>query len=74
MDELAEINGIKPNVFLADGEEHEVGSATRYVSSAAVFLRTIQVFSSKSKYNVKRTLDHYHWRVMTQLRKYLTSY
>jgi hypothetical protein len=28
-DELAEINGIKPNVVLADGEQREVGSATR---------------------------------------------
>ncbi|KXN82465.1 DNA ligase [Leucoagaricus sp. SymC.cos] len=42
-DGLAEINGIKPNVLLADGEEHEVGSTT-----------------SKSKYKVKRTADHYH--------------
>jgi len=33
MDELSEIDGIKPNVFLVDGEEHEVGSATRYASS-----------------------------------------
>ena len=30
-DELAEINGIKPNVLLEDGEQREVGSATRWV-------------------------------------------
>jgi len=60
MDELSEIDGIKPNVFLVDGEEHEVGSATRYASSL-IILRNIQVVSSKSKYKVKRTLDHYHW-------------
>ena len=29
-DELAEINGIKPNVYLADGEEKEVSSMTRF--------------------------------------------
>jgi hypothetical protein len=29
-DELAEFNGIKPNVVLQDGEEREVKSATRY--------------------------------------------
>lgn len=28
-DQLAEINGIKPQVYLRDGEEREVGSATR---------------------------------------------
>ena len=28
-DELEEINGIKPNVWLQDGEEREVGSQTR---------------------------------------------
>ncbi|KAF9442750.1 hypothetical protein P691DRAFT_810139 [Macrolepiota fuliginosa MF-IS2] len=42
-DALEEISGIKPNVWLADGEEREVGSAT-----------------SKSKYKVKRTFDHYY--------------
>ena len=31
MDELAEINGIKPNVLLGDGEEREVNSMSRYV-------------------------------------------
>jgi len=31
-DELEEIDGIKPNVWLADGEEREVGSQTRYAS------------------------------------------
>jgi hypothetical protein len=30
-DELAEIDGIKPKVYLADGEEKEVSSMTRYV-------------------------------------------
>src|ERR1700722_981828 len=29
-DELAEINGIKPKVFMADGDEQEVSSTTRY--------------------------------------------
>jgi hypothetical protein len=29
-DELAEIDGIKPNVVLVDGEEKEVGSQSRY--------------------------------------------
>jgi len=38
MDELKEIDGIKPNVYLADGEEHEVGSATRYASSSMIVL------------------------------------
>jgi len=28
-DELAEINGIKPNVLFDDGEEKEVGSMSR---------------------------------------------
>jgi hypothetical protein len=32
-DELAEINGVKPKVVLADGEEREVGSMTRQVPS-----------------------------------------
>jgi hypothetical protein len=30
VDELAEIDGIKPNVLLADGDEREVSSMTRY--------------------------------------------
>lgn len=30
-DELAEINGIKPDVSFAEGEEKEVGSVTRQV-------------------------------------------
>ena len=29
-DELAEINGIKPNIVLLDGEEKEVNSMSRY--------------------------------------------
>jgi hypothetical protein len=29
-DELAEIDGIKPKVLLADGDEREVSSMTRY--------------------------------------------
>lgn len=28
-DELMEINGVKPNVFMEDGDEREVGSLTR---------------------------------------------
>ena len=35
-DELAEINGIKPNVLLADGEEREVSSMTRQVNHANI--------------------------------------
>jgi DNA ligase-1 len=27
-DELAEINGVRPHVYLREGEEHDVGSAT----------------------------------------------
>jgi hypothetical protein len=30
-DELEEISGIKPKIWLEDGKEHEVGSASRYV-------------------------------------------
>lgn len=33
-DELAEINGIKPQVFLQHEEEREVGSTTRYIDSS----------------------------------------
>jgi hypothetical protein len=29
-DELAEINGVKPNVYLADGEERDVSSMSRF--------------------------------------------
>jgi hypothetical protein len=29
-DELVEINGIKPKVLMADGDEREVSSQTRY--------------------------------------------
>ena len=32
-DELAEINGIKPKVYLQDGAEQEVKSASRRVST-----------------------------------------
>jgi len=32
-DELAEINGIAPNVILEEGEEKEVGSSSRFVIS-----------------------------------------
>jgi hypothetical protein len=36
VDELAEINGVKPKVSMADGDEREVGSMTRYdISSCA---------------------------------------
>ena len=36
-DELAEINGIKPNIYLADGEEKEVSSMTRFARLCLVF-------------------------------------
>jgi hypothetical protein len=35
-DELAEIDGIKPNVSLQDGEEQEVSSASRRVHLSSV--------------------------------------
>ncbi|KAK7453457.1 hypothetical protein VKT23_011730 [Stygiomarasmius scandens] len=44
-DELAEINGIKPKVLLADNEEKEFRSTSRRV---------------KSVYKIKRTFDHYY--------------
>jgi hypothetical protein len=34
-DELAEINGVKPKVAMADGEEREVSSMTRHVNRSA---------------------------------------
>ncbi|PBK63457.1 DNA ligase/mRNA capping enzyme [Armillaria solidipes] len=50
-DELAEINGIKPNIIMADGEEKEVKSQTRHPNIA---------LCSASVYKVKRTWDHYY--------------
>jgi len=35
-DELEEIDGIKPKVWLPDGEEREVASKSRYVSNFSI--------------------------------------
>ncbi|KAF3929611.1 hypothetical protein ABW19_dt0209812 [Dactylella cylindrospora] len=52
IDELAEINGVKPKVLLEDGESREVSSDT----------------SHATKYTIKRTYDHFYctcpgWRI-----------
>ena len=70
-DELEEINGIKPKVWLQDGEEREVSSQSRYFyhsrcrSKASLwlifFLSFFLYYHSNSVYKVKRTFDHYYW-------------
>lgn len=62
-DELEEINGIRPNIWLADGEEQEVGSATRYDTPYLFRAGDAEDYPSKSKYKIKRTFDHYYWYV-----------
>ena len=71
--ELEEINGIKPKVWLQDGEEREVSSQTRYFfffnaidPTRRLWLIFISFFSyhSSSVYKVKRTFDHYYWWVV----------
>ena len=59
-DELEDIDGIKPNVWLADGEEREVGSQTRYASFTRNLFNVL-TFESNSVYKVKHTWDHYYW-------------
>jgi hypothetical protein len=61
-DELAEIDGIKPKVYLQDGVEQEVNSASRYVSDNWALSTNLLFRShSSSTYKVKRTWDHYYW-------------
>ncbi|EAU82651.2 DNA ligase [Coprinopsis cinerea okayama7 len=45
-DELAEINGIAPNVILEEGEEKEVGSSSRFVKGQPVNARTCKHLKS----------------------------
>ena len=66
-DELEEINGIKPKVWLPDGEEREVSSQTRYYTTAhsehvdVTNFPSFLFYYSNSVYKVKRTFDHYYW-------------
>ena len=41
-DQLASIDGIKPNVLLADGDEKEVQSQTRFVQNHLYSLRSLK--------------------------------
>ncbi|KAF8881164.1 hypothetical protein CPB84DRAFT_1828120 [Gymnopilus junonius] len=63
-DELAEIDGIKPNVVLVDGVEREVNSQTRNLDEVEFFLRMVGILrrleAHNSVYKVKRTGDHYY--------------
>jgi hypothetical protein len=43
VDELAEINGVKPNVSMADGDEREVGSMTRCDNSSCARRRMLSL-------------------------------
>lgn len=60
-DELAEIDGIKPNVWLEEGDEHEIGSQSRFVIQVLFYGVVVEQLCSKSVYKVKRTFDHYYW-------------
>jgi len=59
-DELEEINGIKPKVWLPDGEEREVSSQSRYIIHrlSGHLTRYVDFLHSKFRYKVKRTFDH----------------
>ena len=46
-DELASINGIKPLVWIPQGEEREVGSASRYVSLSYILSESGGFFLSR---------------------------
>jgi DNA ligase-1 len=62
-DELAEINGVKPNVYLKDTEETEVAGSgyRRLLCNSLSAHRLIAYTCRKSKYKLKRTWDHYSW-------------
>jgi len=59
-DELAEINGTKPNLYMKDGEEREIASMTRLVYRICL-ANFINTCFSHAKYRVKRNWDHYYW-------------
>ncbi|KAB5590871.1 ATP-dependent DNA ligase [Ceratobasidium theobromae] len=65
-DELAEISGVKPKTYLADGDSHDVKSLTRYdlnlLSPIDIDSETYLLFPafSSSTYKIKRTWDHYY--------------
>jgi len=48
-DELFEINGVKPKVFLADGDEQEVGSMTRCLLLRSLFTYLISFWGTVSR-------------------------
>jgi len=62
-EELREINGIKPSVWLEDGAEREVSSQSRYELESTALSVFKHSFFSNSVYKVKRTWDHYYWYV-----------
>jgi DNA ligase 1 len=51
-DDMASIDGVKPHVYLQDGEEIEASSQSKGKSKG-----------SGTVYKIKRTWDHYYWYV-----------
>lgn len=60
-DELADIDGLKPNVYMKDGEEREIASMTRLTSPFFGLANFIYICFSRTKYKVERKWDYYYW-------------